>query len=269
MQLGRGILRKMRATLSSPIEYRIPLSNDEVKLTQQLGKSITLDFSGKIFCIQCERKITKSFQQGYCYPCYRRLLECNLCIIHPERCLVEQGKCPETDWAHAQCHQQHIIYLANTSGLKVGITRKTQTPTRWIDQGAVQAIPLFEVENRYRAGVLEVALKSFVNDKTNWRTMLKNEAPVLDLTVERDRLLRVASEELAKFSGNFIQLDEKPISLTYPVTTYPEKITSLSLDKTPRLEAKLLGIKGQYLLLDSGVINLRKFGGYEVEVTVE
>ncbi len=272
MQIQGGILRKMRAELQDPVKYSIRLSGEELALEDKLGKEISLDFTGKIFCTQCERKISKSFQQGYCYPCYRRLLECNLCIIHPERCLVETGKCPHDDWAHAQCHQAHIIYLSNTSGLKVGITRHSQVRTRWIDQGAVQAVAMMEVSNRYRSGVLEVALKEFANDKTNWRKMLKNEVELVDMCEKRDALLKLAENSLQEAGKDFIDdvkfLNEKPVSLNYPVNQYPEKVVSLSLDKTPTIEAQLMGVKGQYLILDRGVINLRKFGGYEVEVKI-
>ena len=120
----------------TPVSYYLSLAEEQIPLNQFIGKKIQLNYLGKIYCIQCGRETKKSFQQGFCFPCYRRLLECNLCIIHPEKCGYYQGTCQPGDWAHAHCIQPHVVYLANTSGLKVGITRETQVPTRWIDQGA-------------------------------------------------------------------------------------------------------------------------------------
>lgn len=264
-------LKKLKSELTLPINYYFRVDEEHVLLNASLGKSISLRHTGKIFCIQCGRKTNKSFQQGYCFPCLRRLQECQLCMIHPERCLVETGQCPENDWAHAQCNQPHIVYLANASGLKVGITRHTQVPTRWIDQGAIQALPIFTVKNRYQAGVMEVALKQFVADRTNWRVMLKNEVTSLNLIDERDKLRQQAEKEILIVINQFNAGDIKPLdetvmtTLSYPVLEYPEQVTALSLDQTPEITAQLLGIKGQYLILDRGVLNLRKFSGYEIE----
>jgi len=267
-----GILRKMKAEWAEPVEYHLHLSTAEIPLNAALGKSISICYTGNIFCIQCDRKIKKSFQQGYCFPCYQRLLECNLCVIHPERCSVEQGTCALNDWAHEHCHHTHIVYLANTSGLKVGITRETNMKTRWVDQGAVQAVPIFKVSNRYRAGVIEVLLKNHVKDKTNWRVMLKNQVETLDLALHRTELFAKIETSLPYTAKDFLAdiqcLNETPVALAYPCQAYPQKLTSLSFDKNPTVEGTLMGIKGQYLLLDTGVINLRKFGGYEVEVSL-
>lgn len=264
----------MKTQLADPVRYYMQIEDsDEHCLNDYIGKQITLKHLGEIFCIQCGRKTSKSFQQGYCFPCMRRINECGNCMIHPERCLVEQGGCDEHDWAHVHCHQEHFVYLANSSALKVGITRHTQIPTRWIDQGAQQALPIFKVANRYQSGLVEVALKQYVNDKTNWRTMLKQESVKMDLLAERERLLKEAHEDLATILQQYPQ-DIEPIidvdvaELSFPVTQYPTKVSSLSLDKTPEITAVLVGIKGQYLILDKGVINLRKFGGYNVEFLV-
>jgi len=269
-----GTLRKMKGVLGSPVQYALRLGEAEVPLNAVLGKTLSLNHTGLIYCTQCGRKTNKSFQQGYCFPCFRRLSECNLCTIHPERCRVEHGTCPKDDWVHSHCYQDHIVYLANSSGLKVGITRHTQVPTRWIDQGAKQAIPIFKVSNRYRSGVVEVALKAFVSDRTNWRTMLKQEVASLDLPALRDDLLEQAKKQVSDVANQFdgdgiVALDDATVvELRYPVLQYPEKIVSLSLDKTPLVEGCLLGIKGQYLIFDVGVMNIRKFGGYEVQCEI-
>lgn len=267
-----GVLRKMRVEYSSPVRYFLKLDNKEIELSANLGHSIRIRHTGEIHCIQCDRKTPKSFQQGYCYPCMQRLMECNLCLIHPERCLVEKGTCPHDDWAHAQCASEQVLYLANSSGLKVGISRQGNLPTRWIDQGAIQGMPIFSAKNRYQIGLVEVALKSMRADKTNWRVMLKNEVTLMDLALERDQLIEESKNLLApimqKYVGQIEMIKAPTVEINYPVTTYPTKITSLSLDKTPLVSGVLHGIKGQYLLLDTGVINIRKFAGYNVEVEI-
>lgn len=264
-----GTLAKLKSTLDSPVQYQLIVGETAVDLNPLLNKQIQLCYEGGIYCIQCQRKTNKSFQQGYCFPCMQRLNECGNCAIFPEKCKVESGACPKDDWAHRQCDAKQIVYLANTSGLKVGITRESHVPTRWIDQGAIQAMPLFFASNRYRAGLIEVAFKSFVADKTNWRAMLTNTVEPVDLSVESERLLSEVKSSLESFMSDKahpieIILESQPISIEYPVLEYPKKVISLSLDKTPEVSGVLLGIKGQYLLLDTGVINIRKFGGYHV-----
>lgn len=270
-----GQLRKMTVLHADPVQYTLSVADQSINLNQCLGKPIALRVTGDIHCIQCGRKTKKSFQQGYCYPCMQRINECNNCLIHPERCLVESnGGCPENDWAHAHCHQPQIVYLANSSGLKVGITRTCNQPTRWIDQGAIQALPIFQTKNRYQCGLLEVVLKQYVSDKTNWRNMLKGAVVAQNLVEARDKLFDVAASELAqvqeKYANEIKVLDQaKVIDFNYPVLSFPEKIKTHNLDKTPQISGVLEGIKGQYLLLDTGVFNVRKFGGYGVELILD
>ena len=270
MTVMQGDLRKMAVQHHDPVDYYLALDNQQYHLNPLIGQPISLTSTGEIHCVQCGRKTSKSFQQGFCFPCMRRINECGNCIIHPERCLVEQGGCPQDDWAHAHCDADQMVYLSNTSGLKVGVTRQTQVPTRWIDQGAMQAIPLFFTSNRYQAGLIEVALKAFVKDKTNWRTMLKQDSIAMNMTLERDRILQQASDVLAPIVmkyPNFIRpILDNAVDIRFPLGDYPEKVSSLSLEKTPAIEGRLLGIKGQYLILDIGVLNIRKFSGYRVNV---
>lgn len=269
MSVLSGSLRKMESALNGVVDYTMVVGEHRISLKEHFNQPVRLAFSGNIYCVQCGRKTSKSFQQGHCFPCMRKINECNNCILHPERCLVEKGCCPLDDWAHVQCDKPHIVYLANTSGLKVGVTRETQVPTRWIDQGAMQALPIYRTQNRYQAGIIEVAFKSAVADKTNWRTMLKQDAINMDLLAERDRLQREVMSSIApileKYPDSIELLDETPVVLKFPVSSYPEKISSLSLDKTPEVSGTLLGIKGQYWLMDTGVMNIRKFSGYDIE----
>lgn len=264
-----GSLKKMSAILKNPVQYTLALNDASILLNPLLGQKIQLQHTGKIYCIHCNRKTTKSFQQGYCFPCYRRFLECGLCLIHPEKCRYYEGICKSDDWAHAHCIQPHVVYLANSSGLKVGITREKNFQTRWIDQGATQGLVIFKVQNRHQAGLVEVALKKFVADKTNWQAMLKADNGALDLIAKRDEILlqsqSAITDLMARFPDDIQSVTDQVITdIRYPVLQYPTKITAFNLDKNPRVEGILQGIKGQYLLLDTGVISVRKFGGYEV-----
>jgi len=185
--------------------------------------------------------------------------------MRPESCHYHLGTCREPEWGEAHCFAPHIVYLANSSGLKVGITRKTNTPSRWIDQGAIAAIPILEVNSRLESGRVEVALKAHVGDKTNWRKMLKNETNVIDLVEAKNTLLAEIPKLIDELGATHIGDDV--VNIDYPVLQYPSKICSLSFDKTPVISGVLNGIKGQYLLLESGVLNIRKFGSYHVTLS--
>lgn len=266
-----GPLRKMRVQASNPVSYKLPVGEVEFPIDKMIGRQIRLEFNGQINCIACGRSTSKSFAQGYCYPCFKSLAECDMCIMRPETCHYHHGTCRDSGWGDRHCMQEHYVYLANSSAIKVGITRGTQIPTRWIDQGATQAIPVFKVKNRLHSGLLEVALKKHVSDVTNWRKMLSGPATCLDLAAERDKILHDAKTDLedAKRANpglEWQQLDQEALDLTYPVENYPTKVTSLNFDKTNIISAKLEGIKGQYLILDCGVLNIRKFAGYNVSV---
>ena len=268
-----GRLRKMPAEAGDPVAYSIAVGDTRIPLNDLIGRPLRLDFDGVIRCIHCDRKTNKSFNQGFCYPCFRKLAACDSCIMSPEKCHYHLGTCREPEWGETHCMVEHVVYLANSSGLKVGITRASQVPTRWIDQGAVDAIPMVRVATRYIAGLVEVACKTHVADRTNWRAMLKGDAPELDLIEERQRMLGLIAEDLEALrqthgQDSIREVDEQGLGLSYPVQVWPEKIKTHNLDKTPEVEGVLEGIKGQYLILDTGVINIRKFTGYEVRFRV-
>lgn len=264
----------MRAVLGQPVQYQLRLSDEHVDLNPLIGKSITLRFTGQLFCVHCQRRMKKSFNQGYCYPCFMALAECDHCIIKPEKCHFAAGTCREPAFGESFCFQPHIVYLANSSGVKVGITRQNQVPTRWLDQGAVQALPVFQVASRYISGLVEVAFAKHVSDKTSWQAMLKNHAEAVDLPAKRDELLDLCHQELLAIGEQFGESalqrlsEAEPIDICFPVDQYPVKVKSFNFDKTPLVAGVLHGIKGQYLMLDTGVINIRKFTGYEVEFWV-
>ena len=266
-----GNLRKMQSELGQPVAYSLPLGEELLPLNDLLGKSLSLKFSGKINCCHCGRGIKKTFSQGYCYPCFQSLAQCDNCIVKPETCHFAAGTCREPEWAQSFCFTGHTVYLANSSGIKVGITRNNQVPTRWIDQGAIQALPVFHVETRFHSGLVEIALGKYVSDKTRWQAMLKNQVEPLDMVAERDQLLAQCSADLEalkpQLSDQEIQplTSAEPLDIQYPVLEYPVKVSSHNFDKKPLVEGTLLGIKGQYLIFDTGVINIRKFTGYQVE----
>ena len=268
-----GRLRKMPAEAGNPVAYSIAVGDTRIPLNDLIGRPLRLDFDGVIRCIHCDRKTNKSFNQGFCYPCFRKLAACDSCIMSPEKCHYHLGTCREPEWGETHCMVEHVVYLANSSGLKVGITRGSQVPTRWIDQGAVDAIPMVRVATRYIAGLVEVACKAHVADRTNWRAMLKGDVPELDLAQERQRMLGLVADDLEALrqthgQDSIREVDEQGLGLSYPVKVWPEKIKTHNLDKTPEVEGVLEGIKGQYLILDTGVINIRKFTGYEVRFRV-
>lgn len=256
------------------IEYDLILDQQAVPLTPLIGQQIELEYLGEIHCCHCGRKSKKSFSQGYCYPCFSKLAQCDSCMMSPEKCHFHLGTCREPEWAEKVCFNDHVVYLANSSGVKVGITRATQVPTRWLDQGAIQALPIARVATRRQSGLIEDCLRQDVADKTNWRAMLKGQVEQIDLAYERDRLFELFSLELnsiiAQQNPGDIELlyDAENYGFEYPVEQFPAKVTSHNLDKTPLVKGTLQGIKGQYLILDSGVINLRKFTSYSVAFRV-
>lgn len=257
-----GNIRKMEVSHGDTIRYQLPCGNHRVDMNPLIGHRIHMEFQGKINCIRCGRDTSKSFAQGYCYPCFSTAPETEECVLRPELCRAHEGVARDLEYAREHCLITHVVYLSVTSGLKVGVTRSTQVPTRWIDQGAVRAIELARTPNRFKAGRIEVALKAHMDDKTNWRKMLTGPGPEeIDLAEEKKRIGNLVPEELKQYvvpgGGVF--------SLTYPVNIYPEKVKSLSFDKEPVVSGVLSGIKGQYLIFeDSRVINIRKHGGYLV-----
>jgi hypothetical protein len=273
----QGVLSKMQTTLpeqSTVAEYGMVLGEETVPMQPLIGQQITLQFDGGIHCQACNRKTKKSFSGGFCFPCSQKLARCDLCFLKPETCHYAKGTCREPEWGEAVCMQDHIVYLANSSGLKVGITRIDQVPTRWIDQGATQALPIFRVKSRLQSGLVEVMFKQHVADKTDWRKMLKGAAESIDLAERRDELVALCQPQLDDLHSQYGETaihylaNENVTEIEYPVLKYPEKVKSQNFDKTPEVQGVLEGIKGQYLIFDTGVLNIRKFSGYQVTMVV-
>jgi len=271
-----GCLRKMQTELSDTVRYTLTAGGEEhcVNVNDWLGQSLQLKFAGAIHCVACDRLTKKSFNQGYCFPCFRKLAACDSCIVSPEKCHLAEGTCREPDWAEMHCQVPHIVYLSNTSSVKVGITRETQLPTRWIDQGATQAKPIARVATRHYSGLLEVLCAKEVGDRTAWQTMLKGNGAPQDLEQIRQQLMSSCEHGIADLTLNYgaasfeFLEDADETWIDYPVLSWPEKVKAHNFDKQASVEGTLMGIKGQYLMLDTGVLNIRKFGGYEVEIKV-
>ena len=273
IELASGRLAKMLIEKTEPLLYHLSVGDEKIDMNAYLGKDIRIISNGEIRCTHCQRKTNKSFNQGYCFPCFKKLAQCDRCMMSPELCHFSQGTCREPEWAEQFCMQEHIVYLANSSGLKVGITRHTQVPVRWMDQGAIQALPIFSVSTRQLSGLVEVIMKEWVADKTNWRKMLKHDVEKIDLEVERDKLFNLSEGAIIDLQSQYP--DEEIIPLVssdiwqfdYPSIQWPEKIKTFNLEKQSVVEGKLLAIKGQYLILDSGCFNVRKHTSFDVSVS--
>lgn len=255
--------------LAASVDYSVVFAPFECALTALMGQPIALTWSGQIYCVSCGAKTPKSYSQGHCFKCMKTKASCDMCMMKPETCHHHLGTCREESFAQNVCFKPHIVYLANSSGLKVGITRYTQMPTRWLDQGATQALPIVQTATRFLCGVVEVMFAQTLADKTDWRAMLKGEAAALDLIAIRDGLLEKYADDLAQLQHAYpdqidILTETHVREFVYPVLQYPAKVTAHNFDKTPSITGRLLGIKGQYLILDTGVLNLRKFSGYEL-----
>ena len=254
----------MQTELGNPIQYYLVFENSFLNLNQLLGKSLEIEFQG-YQCLNCG-KAKKIFRQGFCYDCFMSSPAVGDWIMKPELSTAHLDiEDRDLEYEKRVQLQPHVVYLALSSEVKIGVTRKTQVPTRWIDQGAVQAIPIVEVPNRYLAGITEVALKNHFADKTNWQKMLKNEVPNMDLIAERNKVFDWLPTEVKEYFPK----EEKIIQLDFPVLHYPKKVTSLNLDKTPNFSGTLSGIKGQYLLFEDGtVFNVRTYEGYVVKMSL-
>ncbi len=255
-------LEKMRVANDEEVKYFLSGENEEIPLHDMLDRTLNMEFGGKISCVNCDRVIRKTFQ-GLCFQCFTDAPEAAPCIIRPELCEAHLGQGRDVEWEVAHHHQPHVVYLAFSGGLKVGVTRASNSPNRWIDQGATQAIVLAETPYRQLAGQIEVELKQFISDKTDWRKMLVNDAPEVDLVEQKEMLGSLLSSHLIEY----VSPNNTIFHFHYPVLKYPQQVSSIRLDKTRSFAYKLVGIKGQYLIFDTGkVFNVRNHCGYHVSI---
>jgi len=265
-----GNIRKMRAELGDVVQYTLPLfdvlkENEWVPMNELIGQIVSIKHNGIINCVVTGKRIKKAYGEGMSYDAFIRSPLAVESIIRPELCQAHLGiGLRDLEWEVERHVKPHNVYLSLTSGIKVGVTRKTQIPVRWIDQGAIKAILLAETPYRQASGLIEVALKEYIADRTNWRNMLKNVfTNTTSLEQEKLRLKQLIPDELKQYCSD----DDAVTTIHYPVTKYPEKVTSIKLDKISEIEKVLVGIKGQYLIFDDNtVMNLRSHAGYHVTV---
>lgn len=254
-----------RADETSGLRY-LQYTLGERPLNELLGKDIVLEFSGRIQCVNCARAIKKTFGDGYCYPCFLKLAACDMCILKPELCHFRHGTCREPQWGQENCLIPHVVYLANTTGLKVGITREYKKLERWGDQGATEAVVLARVPERYLAGLVEVSLKEHVVDKADWRALIRGQSSSVDLPSERSRVAEMLKPDLASHLVSGAEFDEV-YRFFYPVLKYPDKAITHSPEKTPLISGTFDGIRGQYLFIAGKALNVRKYSGFEVSLS--
>ena len=260
-----GNIKKMKSDLLEPVLYQIPIGDQLFPISDCLGKQISLEYLQEIRCLACDRLINKSFAQGYCYPCFISLPQTSECILRPELCRAHEGESRDIEWSQSHCLQDHFVYIALTAGAKVGVTRGTQIPTRWIDQGAVQAVKLAKTSNRYEAGVIEIELKKHISDRTSWQKMLKND---IDLSIDIVELKNYLINQLSKKNHKFIIENAEVVDIKYPFISFPEKIKSVNFLKESKVVGELIAIKGQYLLFSNNqVVNIRKHSGFKLSIS--
>jgi len=257
--MRRDTLKRMDTDLQDVVQYSLDIHGETHKMNDYIGKNIKIEWSGTVIC-ECGKKSDKFYRSSYCYTCFWESPLASPTIFKPELCTAHLGiEERDLEWEKEFQIAPHYVYLANSSGIKVGITRGSQGVIRWMDQGASQAILLAEVPNRRFSGDIEVSLKQFVADKTNWRKMLSGTPESVDLVQLKEELSEHVPEELKQY----ILPNNTVTEIKYPVTQYPTKIKSVKLERNRVIEGKLLGIKGQYLLLDGDrVFNIRSHEGF-------
>ena len=260
-----GQLSKMTHKADVPIQYFLNLNEEPYPLTSKVGQIVTVKHTGKITCVECGRVIKKTYSDGYCFPCTRDLPENDICSVRPERCQHDKGNETDREFYEKYCNIDHYVYLSLTSGVKVGITRHYNIPSRWIDQGAVKALIIAKVPRRILSGHIEIVLAKEISDKTNWRKMLLGQVDEVDFSFMRREMIECIPQDLKQYA----LYEEEVQSFIYPVEAVPEKISSHNLDKESKFSEKLTGIKGQYLIFKNRVINMRKYSGYHIEFTFD
>lgn len=280
----KGFLRMMKHRGLDPVEYFFVMANypvskkksdalpatetiSETSVNSLLGKKIRLSFTEEIRCVDCGKITKKSFSQGSCFNCFMKLASNDMCIMKPETCHFHLGTCREPEWGKANCFKKHTIYVANTSGVKIGITKENPPSKRWVDQGAMYAIPILQVETRKQAGEIEIEYAKSISDKTSWQKMVSSDSIEVDLHSTKEKLFALKNPkeivETVKFESG-----SEVIKINYPIVKYPKKAASYKLSKEKPIEDILVGIKGQYLLFENAVFNIRSHSGYYCEIDI-
>lgn len=273
-----GYLRMLYHRELKPVNYYFKVVNykssrgndyteEKISLNEFVGKKIKLEFSGEIRCVDCGSVTKKTFGGGSCYNCFQSLASNDMCIMRPSQCHFHLNTCREPEWGKDNCFKPHIVYLANTTGLKVGITKENPYSKRWVDQGARQGLPIFRVQSRKDSGILEDELSKFVSDKASWQQLISSDSQSVDLIEESKKLFSQIDISKKGFEPEI--LSPEVTEIVYPVLSYPSKKVSLKPDPNKPLESILIGIKGQYLLFEEGGMNIRSLEGYSVRLSTD
>ena len=261
-----GQISKMDSSLGNPINYQLPIGEKMINMNNLLEKKIHIKYNGEIQCIACSKKIYKTYMQGYCYPCFISLPQTDECVFKPHLCKAHKGQARDMQWAKKNCLAKTYVYLSLTSNLKVGVTRHSHIPSRWVDQGAHYAIKLAATPNRYLAGMIEIELSKYISDRTKWRQMIQGKYETINLLDKKNDLL----SKIPNRYKEYVIHDNDVVELKYPIINKPEKIKSFNLDKIPELSGLLTGIKGQYIIIDNEIVlNIRKYTGYFLTINHE
>lgn len=246
------------------------------------GQRLSFRHTGRFECVACGRDAKKLFD-GFCFPCLKGKAQADACVMSPHLCHFGQGTCREPDWGLSFCYQPHYVYLSYTDKFKVGITRESQVPARWIDQGATAATLVARVASRHQAGVLEKILTEVVSDRSHWSNMLKagNARPSAEDVQAKHAEVRafLSTHPMVASGGHLVpfpgEASPRPIEFLAPRVVYlefplpdvmPAKIVSSNLDKSPTVEGEVLGAKGQYVFFADAVFNVRRHEGYVADV---
>lgn len=255
-------ISKMGSELNNGVvDYFMMVDNDRIKMNDLLGSKVKITFTGEINCQSCGALTRKSFMQGYCYNCYLTAPETEECVLNPEKCKAHLGVARDIEYSKTHCLIPHYVYLSLTSDVKVGVTRNTQIPTRWIDQGAAKALIVAQTPNRYIAGLVEVFLKAHYNDKTNWKKMLLSDVDSsADLLSEKHKMAGL----LPPVMKSLITEHCETVELSYPAISIPDNVQSVDLMRDTSFEGPLTAIKGQYLIVGHNAFNVRRHTGYKI-----
>ncbi len=262
---AKGDLLKMRSEVNDEqVNYFLNLKDNSILINDLIGKEIILKHTGVIHCIKCGKVTKKSFAQGFCYNCMQTAPETEECVLRPNLCKAHLGVARDMEYAKEHCLRPHFVYLSNTGDVKVGVTRQSQIPTRWIDQGATSAVKICKTPNRHMAGLIEIHLGQHFTDKTHWRRMVSDQVDSsINMTEHREKAISLLNPEMLPF----VCEDDKVYQFNYPVQKYPLIPKSLNFDSQPEIKGILTGIKGQYIMLNNEMVfNIRRHNGYEVEL---
>ena len=117
-----GVLTKMQTELGEPIKYYLVFKDSYLHFNQLLGQNIQLHFTGyECLNFHLHKKV---FRQGCCYDCFMSSPAVCDWIIKPELSTAHlDQEDRDLEYEKRVQLQPHIVYLAVSSDIKVGVTR--------------------------------------------------------------------------------------------------------------------------------------------------